>query len=80
VTHASRPLPHISSLCCEYLTKTIDADVESEYSYEIVRAVATALAHSKYDVPEGLVHILEKIKVRIHEDEAKGIRNQVSFE
>ena len=77
VTHAAMPNLAISSLCCENLTKTIETDVESEYSYEIVRAVATTLVHSKYDVPESLVHVLENIKVRIHEDEAKSIRNMV---
>lgn len=77
VAYATYPLSEISSLCCGYLARVIEEDVEGDISYEVVRAVARALIALKHDVPEDVLHILEVVKVRTHEDEAKKIRKQV---
>lgn len=77
VAYSTYPLPEVSSLCCGYLARVIEEDIDGEVSYEVVRAVARALVALKHDVPEDVLHILEVVKVRTHEDEAKNIRKQV---
>ena len=74
VSRATQPSQAISSLCCKYLTQTVERDIEGECSYAIVRCIAHTLIAIKHDVSGDILHVLEKVKVRIHEDEARDLR------
>jgi nucleolar complex protein 3 len=76
VNYACQPNSQISTLCCDCLIRIIGNDVQGDLSFDIVRSIAKNLIIHKHDVPERVLHVLEKVKIRIHEDVVKNIRKQ----
>ena len=78
VTRASQPEEEISDVCCSTLDYLFKQDNEGEASFEAVRLIGKVIMASKYDVPAGLIKVLSAVKLRVHADQAKGVRRKVS--
>ena len=78
VMRASQPEEEISDICCNTLDYLFKQDNEGEASFEAVRLIGKVIMASKYDVPAGLIKVLSAVKLRVHADQAKGVRRKVS--
>lgn len=79
VARASQPEDEISDVCCNTLDHLFKQDNEGEASFEAVRLIGKVIMASKYDVPAGLIKVLSSVKLRVHADQAKGVRRKVSY-
>lgn len=79
VTRAAQPENEVSEVCCSTLEHLFKSDNNGEASYEAVRLIGQVIMASKYDVPAGLIVVLSAVKLRVHADQAKGVRRKVTI-
>jgi Nucleolar complex-associated protein len=77
VSRAAQPENEVSDVCCSTLEHLFKSDNNGEASYEAVRLIGQVIMASKYDVPAGLIKVLSAVKLRVHADQAKGVRRKV---
>ena len=78
VSRAAQPEGDVSEVCCSTLDHLFKQDNEGEASFEAVRMIGKVIMACKYDVPAGLIRVLSAVKLRVHADQAKGVRRKVS--
>ena len=79
VTRAAQPEDEVTLVCCSTLDHLFKSDNEGEASFEAVRLIGKVIMACKYDVPAGLIRVLSAVKLRVHADQAKGVRRKVSY-
>ena len=77
VLRAAQPESEVSEVCCSTLEHLFKSDNNGEASYEAVRLIGQVIMACKYDVPAGLIKVLSAVKLRVHADQAKGVRRKV---
>lgn len=77
VARAAQPEDEVSEVCCSTIDHLFKSDNDGEASFETVRMIGKVIMASKYDVPPGLIKVLSAVKLRVHADQAKGVRRKV---
>ena len=77
ISRAAQPEDDVTDVCCGTLDHLFKGDNDGEASFEAVRMIGKVIMTCKYDVPAGLIRVLSAVKLRVHADQAKGVRRKV---
>jgi hypothetical protein len=80
IVRSSQPEKEVNEVCCSTLDHLFKGDMEGEASFEAVRLIGKVIMACKYDVPAGLLRVLSAVKLRVHADQAKGVRRKAKQE
>lgn len=80
VTRSAQSSKIIHSMCCDTITTLLKQDKVGDLSVEIVQMFSKVLVAMKHDVPASMLKCLTSVRLTVHADKAKSVRQKAKNE